>query len=125
MGIAEFSYFGDFLYIAVFAMVGALFLGIILTLQKLLAPSKPENTKLLPYECGNDPVGDAWVQFPIRYYYFIIIFVVFDVETVFLFPWAVVFQRIGLAAFIEMAIFVLLLLVGFIYAWKKGALEWV
>ena len=106
-------------------MVGALFLGIILTLQKLLAPSKPENTKLLPYECGNDPVGDAWVQFPIRYYYFIIIFVVFDVETVFLFPWAVVFQRIGLAAFIEMAIFVLLLLVGFIYAWKKGALEWV
>nr|ARC99829.1 NADH-plastoquinone oxidoreductase subunit 3 [Petrophytum caespitosum] len=84
----------------------------------------PISKKLLSYESGIEPMGDAWLQFRIRYYMFALIFVVFDVETVFLYPWAMSFDVLGVSVFIEALIFVLILIVGSIYAWRKGALEW-
>ena len=76
------------------------------------------------YECGEEPIGAAWVQFNMRYYIFALLFVVFDVEVVFLYPWAVVFSKLGVFAFIEMLVFLFILIVGFAYAWAKGALKW-
>ncbi|MEN9279034.1 MAG: photosynthetic/respiratory NAD(P)H-quinone oxidoreductase subunit C, partial [Thermostichus sp. DG_1_5_bins_95] len=76
------------------------------------------------YESGMEPVGQAWIQFNIRYYMFALVFVIFDVETVFLYPWAVAFHRLGLLAFVEALIFIAILVVGLVYAWRKGALEW-
>ncbi|KAL4030253.1 hypothetical protein IC575_008489 [Cucumis melo] len=80
--------------------------------------------KLLSYESGIEPMGDAWVQFRIRYYMFALVFVVFDVEKVFLYPWAMSFDVLGVSVFIEALIFVLILIVGLVYAWRKGAMEW-
>lgn len=100
-------------------------LGATLLLWWLLRPKKPNPLKLETYECGVQTVGDAWVQFRAQYYIFALIFVLFDVEAVFLFPWAVAYNRLGLYAVIEMALFLLLLLGGLLYAWRKGALEWV
>ncbi len=76
------------------------------------------------YESAVEPVGGAWIQFNIRYYMFALVFVIFDVETVFLYPWAVAFSQLGLLAFIEALIFIAILVVGLVYAWRKGALEW-
>ena len=76
------------------------------------------------YECGEEPIGDAWVQFNMRYYIFALLFVIFDVEIVFLYPWAVVFSQLGIIAFMEMMIFIGILVVGLAYAWAKGALKW-
>jgi NADH-quinone oxidoreductase subunit A len=100
-------------------------LGVVLLAVGLLAgPSRPESEKLSPYECGFEAFEDARMRFDVRYYLLAIIFIIFDLEIAFLFPWAVVFQKIGLVALIEMALFLLLLVVGFAYVWKKGALEW-
>ncbi len=96
-----------------------------LFIQRLVAPSKPNYEKLSTYECGEVPQGSAWVQFNIRFYVIALIFLIFDVEVVFLFPWAVVFKELGLLAFVEMAIFLLILIVGLIYVWKKSDLDWV
>nr|QXO02835.1 NADH-plastoquinone oxidoreductase subunit C [Cheirostylis montana] len=90
----------------------------------ILAPIRQGPEKLSSYESGIEPLGDAWVQFRIRYYMFALVFVVFDVETIFLYPWAMSFDVLGLSVFIEAFIFVLLLIVGSVYAWRKGALEW-
>lgn len=76
------------------------------------------------YESGIEPMGEAWIQFNIRYYMFALVFVIFDVETLFLYPWAVTFQRLGISAFLEVLIFIIVLLIGLVYAWRKGALEW-
>jgi len=76
------------------------------------------------YESGMEPIGGAWIQFNIRYYMFALVFVIFDVETVFLYPWAVAFNQLGLLAFIEALVFIAILVVGLVYAWRKGALEW-
>nr|QUS63339.1 NADH-plastoquinone oxidoreductase subunit 3 [Platanthera ussuriensis] len=89
-----------------------------------LAPIREGPEKLSSYESGIEPMGDAWVQFRIRYYMFALVFVVFDVETVFLYPWAMSFDVLGVSAFIEAFIFVLIPIVGSVYAWRKGALEW-
>ncbi|HAN46574.1 MAG TPA: NAD(P)H-quinone oxidoreductase subunit 3 [Cyanobacteria bacterium UBA8156] len=78
----------------------------------------------LSYESGCEPKGNAWIQFNIRYYMFALVFVIFDVETVFLYPWAVAFNRLGVFAFVEAIIFVFILVLGLVYAWRKGALEW-
>ena len=95
-------------------------------LQYLLSPRKNKGgDKLTSYECGELPEGSAWVKFNIRFYVIALIFLIFDVEIVFLFPWAVVFQDLGLLAFIEAFIFVLILVVGFVYVWAKGDLDWV
>nr|YP_010193539.1 NADH dehydrogenase subunit 3 [Phyllospadix iwatensis]QZQ52759.1 NADH dehydrogenase subunit 3 [Phyllospadix iwatensis] len=90
----------------------------------LLAPISEGTEKFSSYESGIEPLGDAWVQFRIRYYMFALVFVVFDVETVFLYPWAMSFDVLGVSVFIEALIFVLILIVGLVYAWRKGALEW-
>src|SRR5471030_440758 len=90
----------------------------------LLGPHRPDSEKLSPYECGFEAFEDARMKFDVRYYLLAILFILFDLEIAFLFPWAVVFQQIGIVALIEMALFLLLLIIGFAYVWKKGALEW-
>tara|TARA_B100000315_G_C14503745_1_gene553569 strand:+ start:85 stop:393 length:309 start_codon:yes stop_codon:yes gene_type:complete len=89
-----------------------------------VVPRKPNPIKSATYECGLDTIGPTWVQFNFRYYFFALLFVVFDIETVFLYPWAVQFRQLKLFGLVEMLIFILILVVGFAYAWKKGALEW-
>nr|YP_009893071.1 NADH dehydrogenase subunit C [Chamira circaeoides]QKK39443.1 NADH dehydrogenase subunit C [Chamira circaeoides]QWT70141.1 NADH dehydrogenase subunit 3 [Chamira circaeoides] len=95
-----------------------------LPISGVLSPLKKGPEKLSSYESGIEPIGDAWLQFRIRYYMFALVFVVFDVETVFLYPWAMSFDVLGVSAFLEAFIFVLILILGLIYAWRKGALEW-
>jgi NAD(P)H-quinone oxidoreductase subunit 3 len=90
----------------------------------LIAPKSQSPEKKTTYESGIEPMGESWIQFQIRYYMFALVFVVFDVETVFLYPWAISFSKIGIVGFIEALIFLMILLIGLIYAWKKGALEW-
>lgn len=103
----------------------AIGLGIALLVIGMLAgPRRPESEKLAPYECGFEAFEDARMRFDVRYYLLAILFIIFDLEIAFLFPWAVVFRQIGLVALIEMALFLLLLVIGFAYVWKKGALEW-
>ena len=113
-----------YLPIAVFTIAGFAFVGIALIMARLLRPSAPNPTKLETYECGPPPVGEAWQQFNLHYYLFALLFVVFDVEAVFLFPWAMAFKSIGAYAVAEMIIFVGLLGVGLAYAWRRGAIEW-
>ena len=96
-----------------------------LLIQKLIAPNNPNPDKLATYECGEESEGSAWVQFNIRFYVVALIFLIFDVEVVFLFPWAVVFNDLGLLAFVEMAIFLIILLIGLAYVWKRSDLDWV
>nr|QRM17493.1 NADH dehydrogenase subunit 3 [Koelreuteria bipinnata] len=93
-------------------------------ISAVLAPISKGPEKLSSYESGIEPMGDAWLQFRIRYYLFALVFVVFDVETVFLYPWAMSFDVLGVSVFLEVFIFMLILIVGSVYAWRKGALEW-
>ena len=103
----------------------AIGLGIaLLAIGMLAGPRRPEAEKLAPYECGFEAFEDARMRFDVRYYLLAILFIIFDLEIAFLFPWAVVFKQIGLVALVEMALFLLLLVIGFAYVWKKGALEW-
>ncbi len=94
-------------------------------LSRLIRPHHPYPAKNLNYECAEDPIGSSWIQFNNRFYIIALIFVIFDVEAIFLFPWAVAFGQLGLYALVEMILFVLILFYGFFYAWKKGALKWV
>jgi NADH:ubiquinone oxidoreductase subunit 3 (subunit A) len=91
----------------------------------LLSPHKPDPIKNSTYECGIETVGDSWVQFKAQYYVFGLVFLVFDVETVFLYPWAVAYNKLALWGVAEAVLFVIILLGGLIYAWRKGALEWI
>ena len=95
-----------------------------LTTNKLIAPKSKAGERQLTYESGMEPIGGAWIQFNIRYYMFALVFVIFDVETVFLYPWAVAFHKLGLLAFIEALVFITILVVALAYAWRNGALEW-
>ena len=95
-----------------------------MVLGKLLGPSRPDPEKLSPYECGFEAFEDARMKFDVRYYLVAILFILFDLEIAFLFPWAVVINEIGLAGFLAMMLFLAILVVGFIYEWMKGALEW-
>ncbi len=88
-------------------------------------PKRPDPIKEATYECGVETEGDAWGQFNVRYYVFALLFVIFDVEAVFLYPWAVAFRQLGLFAFVEAVLFVAILVVGYLYAWRRKALEWV
>ena len=116
----------DFLPIIIFIGLAVALIGLPLGLQYILSPRKNKGgDKLISYECGEIPEGSAWVQFNIRFYVIALIFLIFDVEIVFLFPWAVVYQELGLLAFIEAFIFVMILVVGFVYVWAKGDLDWV
>lgn len=110
--------------IAVLAII-AIGLPIIgLVLAWLIRPKKPNPAKNATYECGMETIGDTWVQFKAQYYLYALIFVVFDVEAVFIFPWAVAYNKLGLYALVEMILFVAILMGGLLYAWRKGALEW-
>jgi NAD(P)H-quinone oxidoreductase subunit 3 len=111
-------------YLLVFLIVCALLPVLALGASALLAPKRRGSLRRSTYESGMEPFGQAWIQFNIRYYMFALVFVIFDVETVFLDPWAVAFHRLGLLAFVEALIFIAILVVGLVYAWRKGALEW-
>nr|YP_009406757.1 NADH dehydrogenase subunit 3 [Solenopsis bivonae]ASA39278.1 NADH dehydrogenase subunit 3 [Solenopsis bivonae] len=114
----EYDIFWAFLIISSLIPILAFFIS------GVLAPMSKGPEKLSTYESGIEPIGEAWLQFRIRYYMFALVFVVFDVETVFLYPWAMSFDLLGVSVFLEAFIFVLILLVGLLYAWRKGALEW-
>jgi NADH:ubiquinone oxidoreductase subunit 3 (subunit A) len=111
--------------ILVFLVVVIGFLAVNLVLWWVIRPYRFSEEKLTTYECGENPQGSAWIQFNIRFYVFALIFIVFDVEAVFLLPWAVVFKRLGLLAFAEGLVFVGILGVALVYVWRKGDLEWV
>ncbi len=114
-------------YVPIFIFVGvvALLLPLTLLIAKLLRPSNPHATKLMPYECGITPFDDARGRYTVRFYIIAILFVIFDVETIFLFPWAVQYKVLGLFGLVEMLIFLAILIVGYVWVWKKGALEWI
>jgi NAD(P)H-quinone oxidoreductase subunit 3 len=111
-------------YLLGFTLVCSLVPILALTAAKLLRPSRRGPERRTTYESGMEPIGGAWIQFNIRYYMFALIFVIFDVETVFLYPWAVAFNQLGLLGFIEALVFIGILVIGLVYAWRKGALEW-
>ena len=116
----------DFLPVAIFIVLAIALLVAPLIIQSLVSPKfNKKGDKLDIYECGEIPEGSAWVQFNIRFYIIALIFIIFDVEVVFLFPWAVVFKDIGLLALIEVMVFLGILIVGFAYVWMKGDLDWV
>jgi NADH-quinone oxidoreductase subunit A len=118
------TYFGSYGVVFAVVLAGALLVAVAFLLARLIAPSRPVREKLLTYECGIDPVGEGWSQSQIRYYVYGFLFVIFDVESVFLFPWARVFDTLGYTAVVEMAIFIAILAVGLLYAWRKGVLRW-
>ena len=113
-----------------FEIIGIFLLGTIgfaigsLLLSKLIRPHTPSTEKQTTYECGVDTEGTSWVQFKIQYFLYALVFVAFDVETIFLYPWAVAFKRVGVFAFVDMIIFVAIVALGLWYMWKEGALEW-
>jgi NADH-quinone oxidoreductase subunit A len=114
-----------------YAVLAAFLVGAITLLlvpfvgSKLLSPRKPNPVKGSVYECGVETVGETWVQFKVQYYIYALVFVIFDIETIFLYTWAAAYNKLGLFALVQMTIFLIILLDGLFYAWKKGALEWV
>jgi NADH-quinone oxidoreductase subunit A len=118
------GYFGQYVTIGVFAIVASLLVAGTLQLSRLVRPNHPNAQKLSTYESGIDPIGHGWSQSNVRYYIFALLFVVFDVEAVFLFPWAIVFKSLGTAAFVEMVIFIGILALALLYAVKKKVLDW-
>jgi NADH:ubiquinone oxidoreductase subunit 3 (subunit A) len=108
-----------------FLVVVVAFLVVNLLVWKVIRPSRFSEEKLTTYECGENPTGSAWIQFNIRFYVFALIFIIFDVEAVFLLPWAVVFRQLGVLAFVEGLVFIVILVVALAYVWRKGDLEWV
>ncbi len=119
------SYYASYGVVLAVVAAGALLVVVAFTAGRLVAPHHPTRSKLTTYECGIDPVGEGWSQSQIRYYVYGFLFVIFDVESVFLFPWARVFVKFGYSAVVEMTIFIGILAVGLLYAWKKGVLKWV
>ena len=116
----------SFAGVLVFMVVALLFVVISLVLAWLIRPvGKYSPDKFLSYECGENPQGSAWIQFNIRFYVFALIFIIFDVEVIFLLPWAVVFKNLGAFAFVEGLIFIGILVIGLAYVWRKGDLAWV
>ena len=116
--LSGYEYFLGFLLIC--SLVPVLALGT----SKIVRPKSRAGARQTTYESGCEPIGGAWIQFNIRYYMFALVFVIFDVETVFLYPWAVAFHKLGLLAFVEALVFISILIIALVYAWRKGALEW-
>ena len=115
----------DWIFIGLFLLIGLVFPAAPVILAYFLSPKKPNSLKFETYECGIETVGEAWVQFKVQYYIFALVFVVFDVEPFFLFPWALAHNNLPLFMAIQGIIFIFLLAEGLIYVWRKGALEWV
>jgi NADH-quinone oxidoreductase subunit A len=114
----------NYIPILLFIVVGLIFGAFALLGGSLMRPNRPYRAKLAPYESGSPLFSDARIQFPMRYYIIAMLFVIFDIEVIFMVPWALRFQSLGLLGLIEMMVFIAILLAGFWYAWKKGALEW-
>lgn len=119
------SYGTAYLYVGAFMLLITGFVASVLVVARLISPSRRSRTKAQSYETGETSVTDPWRPFPVRYYVFALLFLIFDVEAAFLYPWAVIYEQLGLYGFVEMVIFVVILGVGLVYAWKKGALKWV
>lgn len=117
-------YLTNYFPILAFIVVAFVFGVGTLVLSYFAHPKLPDSEKLSVYECGSEPFSDARMPFPVRYYIIAMLFVIFDIEIVFLYPWAVAFGKIGVIGMVEMIIFIFLFVVGYVYAWKKGALEW-
>jgi NADH-quinone oxidoreductase subunit A len=114
----------DFANVLVYIVISTGFIFGSLTIGRILRPHRPTPEKLTTYECGEEAIGSAWIQFNVRFYIIALIFLIFDVEVAVLFPWARIFRKVGLLAFAEILLFVGILVVGFAYVWVKGDLEW-
>ena len=114
----------NYLFLGLFFIAAMVVPLLPIVLARFVAPKKPGPVKRQAYECGMETEGDAWVQFRVQYYLFAILFVVFDVEALFLFPWTIIFKEAGLQGLAAMALFIAILVLGLIYAWQEGALEW-
>ena len=121
----EVTYGEAYLYVGLSMLMITGFVASVLVLARLISPSRRSSTKAQNYETGETTVTDPWRPFPVRYYVFALLFLIFDVEAAFLYPWAVIYHDLGVYGFVEMVIFVVILGVGLAYAWKKGALKWV
>ena len=119
-----YGYLTNYFPVVLFILIAVAFAVVTLLLSYVVQPRVANAEKSSPYECGSEPISDARMPFPVRYYIIAMLFVIFDVEIIFLYPWAVAFDKIGLFGLIEMVIFIALFLAGYVYAWKKGALEW-
>ncbi len=119
------SFLRSYLTVAIFGGAAVFLVALLLGIGGLLRPKRPQAQKYIAYESGVDPVGDGWSQSQIRYYVFALLFVMFDVETVFIFPWAVRVQALGWFGFVEAVTFIAILALGLLYAWRKGVLRWV
>ncbi|MBI3895143.1 MAG: NADH-quinone oxidoreductase subunit A [Acidobacteria bacterium] len=118
------SYFQNYIPVLVMLGVVAFLAGAMLVLSYLLGQRRPSREKLAPYECGITPTGDARQRFSVKFYLVAMVFILFDVEVIFLYPWAVIFRELKLFGFVEMLLFILLVAAGFAYLWKKGILDW-
>ncbi len=114
----------DWLYLGIFMVISLFLPAAAITIAALLSPKKPNPLKTSIYECGIETVGETWIQFKPQYYVYALIYLVFDVETIFLYPWAMAYNQVGLFAVLETLLFIAILLGGLLYAWRKGALEW-
>jgi NADH-quinone oxidoreductase subunit A len=118
------AFLRQYLTVAIFGGAAVLMVGAMLGVGRLIRPNRPQPQKYLANECGADPVGVGWSQSQIRYYVFALLFVMFDVEAVFLFPWAVRLEALGVFGLVEMAVFIAILALALLYAWRKGVLRW-
>lgn len=114
----------EWLFIGIFLVLAPIFPAAALLIPRIIAPRKPNLIKQQTYECGIETVGETWIQFRAQYYIFALIFLIFDVEAIFLFPWAYAFDRLPLFAVVEGLLFILILLAGLVYTWQKGYLKW-
>lgn len=121
--LGQYGYIGLLVIVAALFPLAALITSFVFSFLRI-RPKRLTPAKQTTYECGMEPMGSSWIQFNFRYYFYALLFVVFDIEIVFLYPWAVAFKQLELFGFIEMIIFILILLVAYVYAWKKKALEW-
>ncbi len=118
------EYLTRYFPILLFIFIALAFGVVTLVISYFAQPRYPEPEKLSTYECGSEPFSDARMPFPVRYYVFAMLFVIFDIEVIFLYPWAIVFEKLGIIGLVEMLVFIALFLVAYVYAWRKGALEW-
>ena len=118
------SYEYHYLFLGLFLLIAITFPLLPILLAQFVAPKKPNPIKSASYECGVESKGDSWVQFKVQYYVYALIFVIFDIEVIFIYPWAVAYRQMGLFAFVEMLIFIAILAFGLVYAWKKNVLVW-
>jgi NADH-quinone oxidoreductase subunit A len=119
------EFFDNYLPIAILTIIGFVFVAVSLFMSRMVRPSNKTKVKLSTYECAETPVGDARIHFNIQYYLIVIVFLIFDVEVLFLYPWAVQLRTLGGLGFVEMVIFIEVLIIGLAYAWRKEALEWI